>query len=118
MSNLVWSGVDIDNRSVEARIQVDRANLLQTLKHDRLIYEGTQLKITDPDELTARLFLFPTCIASSSSIEIIRDGSPIDDVSFDEFCSLPPDLVDQWVSMAFEANPRWRATPETDEKKA
>lgn len=117
--DITWSGEASSGLKVSAQISVERADLIRTLKHDRLLFDGTQSKISDPDELTARVFYFPTCLAASTFIEIVIGDSQLGlNMSFEEFCTLPPELVDIWMSKAYECNPRWRGPSPTDEKKA
>ena len=106
-----WSGTNAEGKDYEIVLDVVKANIVQTLKHDRLAFQGVEAKVQDPDEFTAIVFLYPCCIAGSNNVKIIREKKVISwPISFDEFLELPADFIDMWISKIYELNPRWRGS--------
>lgn len=71
----------------------------------------------DPLRWYAARFMYPDCLACSTG-EI--GGKPVDELTFDEFMSLPDRITETWLNAVYRINPHWQPRlpePEAQEKK-
>lgn len=94
-------------------IVVKRCDVIGGLKHARLQREGVGSDELDPDRRTARIVLYPACVAATESMQGLEWP-----MSFDTFAGLEDVFASEWLAEVFRLNPVWLGEGGEEEKKS
>lgn len=117
--------VTYEDKEVQVNITSHSATIIDGMRLDNLRMHGLKSEETDQLIRTAQTVLWPDCIACSIVNHYAKaegkaeDGSIIwskeQVMTFQEFLTLPQQLVEQWCETVFELNPHWSPVAITEE---